>query len=222
MIDGYMEAGIGFLFNNQLIQCNVKIIVFVTLALVLSLPMPMSTDSTQGREYSYELILKAAQQSITDASTVQEPPPSQLKQQPPDAHATTEPTIHGKTSPDNGGSSSSNDPVSSLGQFKAAVLDIYGQSVPKAFAALSKGTGVIQKKAWKKAVKRLLPALLPDEAKRLRKQLHQLGVAEASSFTVFLTGGGGNEGTAVALPASSSPLAVLPAEVQTVCCSIRI
>ena len=111
-----------------------------------------------------------------------------------------------------------------VSQLKQTVVAVFG-SARAAFDAHSKD-GLVSKKEFKKLIKKVLPSLNPDEAKRLRKGLPNKmtsldfcsligGPEETASSTRKAKGGKRDEDEA-------SGLAALPPEVPEVCQSCLV
>ena len=206
-MDAYMESGDSFLFDEQVISIT-----------------------TQGREHSHSLIIKAIKRAVQAAYDIKQTVPAAeavAEASPPNADRThgleNDPQmelmrIH-KTASDDASSAHSkvgNAPSADT-RIKILLLEQHG-SAASVFDALTGKDGNISKKILKKVCKRLLPSSSAEEIKALRKKLQKLG--SVSAVAAFL-GAGGSSGSPAKRVTGDSHLAALPPEVPQLPASFK-
>ena len=202
-MDAYMESGDSFLFDEQVISIT-----------------------TQGREHSHSLIIKAIKRAVQAAYDIKQTVPAAeavAEASPPNADHTTDPQmelmrIH-KIASDDASSAHSKvaNAPSADARIKILLLEQYG-SAASVFDALTGKDGNISKKILKKVCKRLLPSSSAEEIKALRKKLQKLG--SVSAVAAFL-GAGGSSGSPTKRVTGDSHLAALPPEVPQLPASFK-
>jgi hypothetical protein len=207
-----MESGDSFLFDEQVISIT-----------------------SQGREHSYALIIKAIKRAIrasfaskqttpilspASVEATQSTPEPQSKADDERVHdLDSEPEskaddkrVHDETEEERSGNNNSSG-SNNVQTLKAALLANFGSSNDQAWQTFSKD-GAIGKKEWRRIIRKMMPTMSQEETKRLRKALPKS--VNLVDFSDWLRG---DKGQKKAEDESSSPttdesnLADLPVEV---------